>query len=183
MSAIRDAIRKVRFEQGQQSLASPFQTTTPQTIERGGISSLIRRSIQKVRNVFKPTEKVRVRDVVREIPKTIKKVTEFVFPPRRKLLAEIEEERGQTLLPEEAKRLIAERERDLLILRPPSIGLSFEQYLDQPALEVPFLGRIKDITRISKTISRKVLKVLTKQDLIDITRGKIIAGEKFELYK
>ena len=92
-------------------------------------------------------------DPIKKIPEVLRGARKFAFPTRRELLEDIQKERGQTLIPEEARKAIIEREKEFAITRPPTIGGDFESFLDKPELD--FIGAIGGL---GKRVFKKALK-------------------------
>lgn len=147
MPTLQETIRKVRTRFG-------TQTTTPQ------ISAKIKSPF------FEPTPKVRFRDVAREIPETLKRVRKFVLPSRTEILAEIQEERKQTLLPDEAKKAILEREEEMFIMRLPTPpDSSFTKFLEQKEVLFTGAGVVK---RVTPKKLKETLKKIRKEPITDL---------------
>ena len=186
MPTLQETIKKIRLDFGTSgSIPSPLsfgiQTTTPQTL---------RETIRKVRE--KP--EVSIGDVAREIPTTLGKIRRFIFPRRSEILADIQRERGQTLLPEVAREAILEREKEMFIFRIPEIpGTSFEDFLETPEVDpftLAFAGagvirrtgikavrgaikKVRGITKELQPLAVEARKFKTAEEFVDLPKTKI----------
>jgi len=128
------------------------------------------------------TPKATVEKPIKEIGSALKDIavgTKKLFLPSRKdRLARIEKERGQTLLPEEAIKLIREEEKrefvvvaDIDKFKPPE-DVDFEKFLSRKAVSpIEGVGGLRRITsKAIKTLSQKIARFTKPKEVVEELR-------------